>query len=308
MFASFGATRLGGSISGSGRRSADAADVEVRVVRGDPQGLARGPVRAGDRGEVSVSRHTVSDALTSAWPRERKPLPRRASVLDSFKPVIDEILRADLDAPRKQRHTVKRIYDRLIDERGRQGVSYQVVRHRGLTEQAAEAAVDSACRLLRLPTIRSQFTDLAEAAARDQMTYRGFLAELLLAECDDRARRRSERRIKAAAFPRDKSLRTFDFDANPNVDPAVIHTLATREWVKKGLPLCLIGDSGTGSPTCSSRSEPKPRWPASESATCWPPSWSTSWSRPPTTATLIMYGRPAATSAPLAHQIHRLLG
>jgi DNA replication protein DnaC len=119
-------------------------------------------------------------------------------------------------------------------------------RHRGLTEHAADAAVDSACRLLRLPTVRTQFPDLAEAAAREQMTYRGFLAELLMAECDDRARRRSERRIKAAAFPRTKDLRSFDFDANPHVDPAVIHTLATGDWVKKGLPLCLIGDSGTG--------------------------------------------------------------
>lgn len=78
------------------------------------------------------------------------------------------------------------------------------------------------------------------------MTYRAFLAELLLAECDDRARRRSERRIRAAGFPRDKSLRAFDFDANSNVDPATIHTLANGEWIKKGLPLCLIGDSGTG--------------------------------------------------------------
>jgi DNA replication protein DnaC len=121
-----------------------------------------------------------------------------------------------------------------------------MTRHRGLTEQAADAAIDSACRLLRLPTIRGQFGDLAEAAARDQMTYRGFLAELLMAECDDRARRRSERRIKAAAFPRDKSLRAFDFDANSNVDPAVVHTLASCDWVRKGLPLCLIGDSGTG--------------------------------------------------------------
>ena len=121
-----------------------------------------------------------------------------------------------------------------------------MTRHRGLTEQAADAAIDSACRLLRLPTIRGQFADLAEAATRDQMTYRGFLAELLMAECDDRARRRSERRIKAAAFPRDKSLRGFDFDANTNVDPAVVHTLASCDWVRKGLPLCLIGDSGTG--------------------------------------------------------------
>jgi DNA replication protein DnaC len=117
---------------------------------------------------------------------------------------------------------------------------------RGLTEQAADAAIDQACRLLRLPTIRAQFPELAEAAAREQMTYRGYLAELLMAECEDRARRRSERRIKAAGFPREKSLGSFDFDANPNVDPAVISTLAACDWVKKGLPLCLIGDSGTG--------------------------------------------------------------
>jgi hypothetical protein len=84
-----------------------------------------------------------------------------------------------------------------------------VQRHRGLTEQAAQAAVDQACRMLRLPTIRGQFPELAEAATREQMSYLGFLAELLMAECDDRARRRSERRIKAAAFPRTKSLRAF---------------------------------------------------------------------------------------------------
>ena len=119
-------------------------------------------------------------------------------------------------------------------------------RSRGLTEQAADTAVDQACRMLRLPTIRTQYPELAEAAVRDQMTYRGFLAELLLSECDDRARRRSERRIKAAGFPREKSIRQFDFGANPVIDAAAIHTLAKCDWVKKGLPLCLIGDSGTG--------------------------------------------------------------
>ena len=97
-----------------------------------------------------------------------------------------------------------------------------------------------------MPTIRGSYADQADRASREQMSYRGFLAELLLAECDDRARRRSERLVKAATFPRDKSLRAFDFDANPNIDPAVIHTLAKCEWVAKGQPLCLIGDSGTG--------------------------------------------------------------
>jgi hypothetical protein len=30
-------------------------------------------------------------------------------------------------------------------------------RNRGLTEQAADTTVDQACRMLRLPTIRSQY-------------------------------------------------------------------------------------------------------------------------------------------------------
>ncbi len=100
----------------------------------------------------------------------------------------------------------------------------------------------------------------------------GFLAELLMAECGDRARRRSERRIKAAAFPRDKSLRAFDFDANPNVDPAVIHTLAKCEWVRKGQPLCLIGDSGTGTSHLLIALGTEAAMKATESATRWLPS------------------------------------
>lgn len=67
--------------------------------------------------------------------------------------------------------------------------------------------MDSACRLLRLPSIRNEFSDIAEGALKDQMSYRGFPAELLMAECDDRARRRPERRIKAVGFPREKFLR-----------------------------------------------------------------------------------------------------
>lgn len=54
------------------------------------------------------------------------------------------------------------------------------------------------------------------------------------------------RRVKAAGFPREKWLSDFDFDANPNVNPATVHTLAGGAWIKAGEPLCLIGDSGTG--------------------------------------------------------------
>lgn len=119
-------------------------------------------------------------------------------------------------------------------------------RRRGLTEEAAVAAVDQACRRLRLPTMRALLGDAVAAANKDQLTYTGFLAELLLAECDDRDRRSTIRRVNGAGFPRSKFLADFDFDANSNINPATIHQLATGEWVRKGQPLCLIGDSGTG--------------------------------------------------------------
>jgi DNA replication protein DnaC len=117
---------------------------------------------------------------------------------------------------------------------------------RGVTEQAAIAAIDSGTRVLRLPTIRDRFEEIAAAAEREQLSYLGFLAELVMAECDDRDKRRAARRIHDAGFPRDKRLEEFDFAANPGVSPAVIHQLATCAWVKAGHPLCLIGDSGTG--------------------------------------------------------------
>ncbi|MDT7596099.1 MAG: hypothetical protein QOJ06_1645, partial [Pseudonocardiales bacterium] len=54
------------------------------------------------------------------------------------------------------------------------------------------------------------------------------------------------RRVKSAGFPREKWLADFDFDANPAINAATIHTLARCEWVNKGEPLCLIGDSEAG--------------------------------------------------------------
>ncbi|SNQ48160.1 ATPase AAA [Frankia canadensis] len=117
---------------------------------------------------------------------------------------------------------------------------------RNVTDQAADAAVDQACRALRLPTVRARFGEIADAAEREHLTYRGFLAELFMTECEERDRRRSDRQIKAAGFPRSKWLADFDYTANPMVNPAVVNTLAGCTWVTRGEPLCLIGDSGTG--------------------------------------------------------------
>ena len=66
-----------------------------------------------------VHRRTVRQALGSAVPPGRKrPEGRSAPALGAFRGLIDSWLLADRDAPRKQRHTAKRIYGRLVAEHG----------------------------------------------------------------------------------------------------------------------------------------------------------------------------------------------
>ncbi|MDD4868060.1 MAG: AAA family ATPase, partial [Mycobacterium sp.] len=50
-----------------------------------------------------------------------------------------------------------------------------MTRRRGVTEQAAVAAIEQGCRILRLPTIRDRFVEVAAAAEREQLSYLGFL-------------------------------------------------------------------------------------------------------------------------------------
>jgi len=63
---------------------------------------------------------------------------------------------------------------------------------------AAVAAIGAATRELKLPTIRTNATRLAEIAERERSTHLAFLAECLATELDERSERRRKRRIVEA--------------------------------------------------------------------------------------------------------------
>lgn len=65
-----------------------------------------------------VHRRTVRQALADAVPPARKPPERKAPVLGPFEATIRRWLSEDLTAPKKQRHTARRIWQRLMDEEG----------------------------------------------------------------------------------------------------------------------------------------------------------------------------------------------
>lgn len=65
-----------------------------------------------------VHRRDVRAALASAVPPERKVLRRESPTMDPLRPIIDGWLEEDKKAPRKQRHTARRVWQRLVDEHG----------------------------------------------------------------------------------------------------------------------------------------------------------------------------------------------
>jgi DNA replication protein DnaC len=115
-----------------------------------------------------------------------------------------------------------------------------------LSDPAADAAIQAACRALALPTVRDQAAALAQAAARERLSHKAYLAEVLSAECDDRDARRKIRRVNEAKFPRAKRLEDLDLIALPNLPPATLTQLAGGGWIDAGEPVVLLGDSGTG--------------------------------------------------------------
>ena len=66
-----------------------------------------------------LHRDTVRKMLEySVPPGYRRQSPPHRPKLERFTGVIDRILESDLSVPRKQRHTAKRIFERLRDEHG----------------------------------------------------------------------------------------------------------------------------------------------------------------------------------------------
>ncbi|WP_165443719.1 IS21 family transposase [Olsenella sp. Marseille-P4559] len=107
---------------------------------------AGGTSRAQIARDLHVSRNTVRkyadmEDMSPAAPVSARPHP----AIDADAAWVDSVLEADLGAPRKQRHTARRIYDRLVEERGYRGSYSAVCRHVGEWRRAHARSPREGC-------------------------------------------------------------------------------------------------------------------------------------------------------------------
>ncbi len=90
-------------------------------------------------GRFGIARETVKKMLRhSEPPGYRRCHPPKRPKLDPFTDIIERILEEDRTAHRKQRHTAKRIFERLRDEHGFTG-KQTIVKARVARERSSGA-------------------------------------------------------------------------------------------------------------------------------------------------------------------------
>ena len=90
--------------------------------------VSEGMTRRQAAKHFNISRDSVSKMVSySTPPGYQRQLPIRRRKLDAFVSTIEHWLEEDLKVPRKQRHTAKRVFDRLRDERGFTG-GYTIIK------------------------------------------------------------------------------------------------------------------------------------------------------------------------------------
>lgn len=78
--------------------------------------------------KLGVHRRVVREAIANAVPAERKKPDRERPKMGAAVAFIDGILSTDRQAPRKQRHTARRIHERIVTEMPGVGISESSVR------------------------------------------------------------------------------------------------------------------------------------------------------------------------------------
>jgi len=187
-------------------------------------------------GRHGVHRRTVRQALEAAVPPPRRPYPqRRRPAIDPYAQVIDGWLEADREVPRKQRHTARRVWQRLIAEHG--AAVSEVTVSRYVARRRAELGLDQvevAVPQAHLPGAEAE-VDFGEFHALVAGTLTKLWLFVLRLSCSGRAFHVAFATQAQEAFLEGHVLAFEHFGAVParvrydNLKPAVVRVLRGRD-------------------------------------------------------------------------------
>jgi len=99
---------------------------------------------------------------------------------------------------------------------------------------------------LKLFTAADLLESRLQKAAQENMTYVGFINDLLGEEIKQRHQRNMETRSRLAHLPYRKTLEEFDFNFQPSIDRKRIEELRTLNFISQAANILILGPPGVG--------------------------------------------------------------
>lgn len=100
-------------------------------------------------------------------------------------------------------------------------------------------------RQLKIPTF-ANYRDILRQC-KPEANFTDLLLDLMMAEASSRQENQTKRRLKAAAFPFQKTLDDFDMtQLNPSVSPVFLQELASCKFIADRQNIVMIGNPGRG--------------------------------------------------------------
>src|SRR5437016_655315 len=97
-----------------------------------------------------------------------------------------------------------------------------------------------------LKAMEARLENLLEQASKQELSYAGFLDELLSCEVEARRTRYLRARLQLAHFPFVKTFEQFDFSFQPSIDERQIRELCSLRFIHEASNVIFLGPPGVG--------------------------------------------------------------
>jgi DNA replication protein DnaC len=106
--------------------------------------------------------------------------------------------------------------------------------------------LNSGLKKLHLATIRDCYSDEADLARKESLSYELYLQELVIRECEERSRKRITRYLRESKLPLEKTLDSFDRSLLPSRINGMVNTLLDGSFLERCENILAFGNPGSG--------------------------------------------------------------
>ncbi len=106
--------------------------------------------------------------------------------------------------------------------------------------------LDGGLKKLYLSTIKGCYSDEADLARKESLSYELYLQELVIRECEERSKKRITRYLRESKLPLEKTLDSFDRSLLPSRINGMVNALLDGSFLERCENILAFGNPGSG--------------------------------------------------------------